>query len=353
MEGSMMRTILLLALALPLMAQLPAVPGTPTPVIIDGDLGNDISIDDGFYAAIRLHKLGYLDIRAAVTGGPMTAAGAYLATYLRYAGLGHIPIGTFQGLLGPTQAAGYSAQYVENDMCAYVNAGTTPQPGCLTNMAVRAGIAPNFPVSAFPEPVAVIRKALAAAVDGTIVMIETGPAQVFAAVMNSPADGIDSRTGVDLITAKVSYLLVMGGDQPSGTEWNVYHAPSQAADINANWPTAVYYIPYSFGFPNPTAGTGIYSLPDYNPLKIAHQIYGSETRNQWDSISVLWPVMGTTNGYFNAPTSAVQTINSTTGANSWSAGTHSPARYYITQAASNAAWTALINSLLTADIGVL
>ena len=60
------------------------------------------------------------------------------------------------------------------------------------------------------------RTALAAADDGSVEIITIGFLNSIYEVLISPADGISSMTGLELVTAKVSKMWSMGGDWATG-----------------------------------------------------------------------------------------------------------------------------------------
>lgn len=349
--------------ALTVCAQIAPVPVTPLPVIIDADAGNDVSIDAGIYAAARLQQLGYIDMLAVTSSSAsgldaIPHSAAYIQTYLYWANLRLVPVGAFIGSF-PT-----GAQYTDHNYCEYVMGQTTLQ-NCGRDMPQQVAIVPFINSSDYPDAVTVLRKALAGAANNSVVMIEMGVSQNFDNLLNSPADSISPLTGSALIAAKVQYLIQMGGKNPTstpscctpqGAEWNFQHAPAAAADISTNWPTVIYYSGFEIGDPGPQLGAGIYtSLPSTNPLYIANQIYDNSTsvRFGWDVSALFFAVQGTTNGYFSLSGNGTNTINNTTGANTFSTGSPStPARYYLIQARSDSDFQAVLNPLLTADIRV-
>ena len=66
------------------------------------------------------------------------------------------------------------------------------------------------------EPVPVLRNALAAAQDGSVVISSVGFLTNLANLLTSPPDEISDLNGQDLVRQKVRLVAVMGGYYPEG-----------------------------------------------------------------------------------------------------------------------------------------
>ncbi|RFU77603.1 inosine uridine-preferring nucleoside hydrolase [Trichoderma arundinaceum] len=117
-------------------------------------------------------------------------------------------------------------------------------------------------------------------------------------LLKSKADHISHLSGSQLISAKVSELIVMGGQYPSGWEYNFGGAdPESTAYVIKNWPKHVT-ITYS----GSELGGGIFSgqnlaqrSPPDSPVLSSYQWYvgrGSTIRESWDPITVLYGIIG-------------------------------------------------------------
>jgi hypothetical protein len=103
---------------------------------------------------------------------------------------------------------------------------------------------------------------------------------------------------VDLLTAKVSELIIMGGQYPSGWEYNFGESdPSSTTYVLDNWPKSI-----AVTFSGSELGGNIFSgqrpldeAPIGSPTVAAYEWYvgrGSVTRETWDPITVLYGILG-------------------------------------------------------------
>jgi hypothetical protein len=100
---------------------------------------------------------------------------------------------------------------------------------------------------------------------GPVNIVVGGPLKCLDDLLNSPADGIDSRTGLQLIETKVAAVIMAAGYYPSnaaiscGAPYNltlnsVFVAAAQ--DIAANWPSSVPLMDYGIEQATPLCDTG-------------------------------------------------------------------------------------------------
>ncbi len=182
--------------------------------IIDTDLSTDCDDVADLILAAEFHKLGLVEIRSVIVSdnGPTGAAAADAILYhcgitplRRYASLG---VGSGHAFV--TQIA---------SLC--------PHPHARSDMVAAT-------------PLAKYRSVLAEAADGSIKIVTLGALTRAAELMNSPADAIDSRTGMQLISDKVTDLVVVADNRTrafgNSHEWNINLDPSAAADVCDNWP---------------------------------------------------------------------------------------------------------------------
>lgn len=146
----------------------------------------------------------------------------------------------------------------------------------------------------YPGSVAVMRTALAAMPDQSHKIITIGNLTDYAALLQSPADGISPLTGIELVAAKVISVHAMGGRYPNTTttEANVNGDTPSANYVAANTPVPIYWAPYALGNDVltriPTAGY----RSDLDAYVVAWNAYGAASRESWDSIPVLHAMLG-------------------------------------------------------------
>lgn len=91
-----------------------------------------------------------------------------------------------------------------------------------------------------PTPVELYRTILSSAEDESIHIISIGGLINLANLLKSEADHISHLSGSQLISAKVSELVVMGGQYPSGWEYNFGGMdPKSTVDVVKYWPKNV------------------------------------------------------------------------------------------------------------------
>ena len=166
-------------------------------------------------------------------------------------------------------------------------------------------VAYNWPgtltdASLAPTPVELYREILASAQNNSLHIISIGFLTNIAELLRSEADHVSPLSGLELVTAKVSKLIIMGGRYPSGWEYNFGGSdPDSTAYVLSQWPKTVA-VTYSGG----ELGGSIYSgrrplmaTSSYNEsLTVsAYQWYvgrGSVERETWDPITVLYGILG-------------------------------------------------------------
>lgn len=194
----------------------------------------------------------------------------------------------------------------------------------------------------YPNCISQLRTILARFSGSNIHMVETGFPTCIVALMQSPADGISPLTGEQLIQAKVSELDIMGGYWPvtGSGEFNFQSDPADQSYIATNWTSQNGYPPlYYTGFQAGTstdAGFPTFANTNINPGAYILSVggYGLQ-RPLWDALAVLHAAFGTTyrgTTTFTVTGPGTATVNSSTGANTWSTSTNS-GQYYLSNAA--------------------
>lgn len=149
-----------------------------------------------------------------------------------------------------------------------------------------------------PTPVELYRTILSSAEDESIHVISIGGLGNLADLIKSEADHTSNLSGPQLISAKVSELVIMGGQYPFGWEYNFGGIdPKSTADVVNHWPKNVK-ITYSGG----ELGGNVFSGQNFaqrfspdSPVLSAYQWYvgrGSTIRESWDPITTLYGILG-------------------------------------------------------------
>jgi hypothetical protein len=195
----------------------------------------------------------------------------------------------------------------------------------------------------YTDCITVARTALASVPDGSVNYASTGGPQCLDGLLNSPADGISSLTGQQLIKAKIGKLVVMGGHSPNNpsAEFNFSLSSTQWNDIFTKWTTQNGFSPvYLVSFEDGAAGSvGVpASFPNTNPSKFAAP-HGN--RPFWDMMAVYYAAIGDPgNVLWNPGTDGTNAVDPNTGVNAFSTTTAS-GHYYLSNLASTATYNAL------------
>ncbi len=160
-----------------------------------------------------------------------------------------------------------------------------------------------------PEAVTVLRKTLAAAEDGTVVVVQVGFSTNLARLLDSPADSESPLDGRALVAKKVKFLELMAGAfQPidgnaAYEEYNVVKDRAAAAKLAEAWPTEMIWSGFEIGIALPYPSQSI--LEDFrdvphHPVAESYKILSPppQDRPSWDLTSVLDGVLAS-RGYFD------------------------------------------------------
>lgn len=287
----------------------PVTPPPPVPQVIYSD---DVCTDvDGAIAAsyaLALQNGGSMNILGMLAGTSVDYGPGYFQLLMTYAGLGtSIPIGS----------------WAANDLEMTDN---------YCNSAMTGYQSPILHRSNFASTNVVARTALhnASLSRGPIYWVETGYGEVLQSFLQSPGDGIDSRTGAQMATALGMVLVAEAGrfptsaGSPNGWEWNLgagSNTPTWYNYVIANWPGQIVWLGTEAGDVLPS-GSGWPSLPTSSPAKRTASAWtGSHTlpRGSWGSSAYLYlmhPALWTdTLGSIVIPSASTPTIPAS---NSWS-----------------------------------
>lgn len=265
-------------------------------VIFDTDIAGDA---DDLGALAVLHKLADAGECEIIGMGNDAGSGAnamVLSAMNTYYGRPAIPLANKSGANATTIGGTYAGALVAE----------FPHP-----LKTAAGL---------PTAATLYRQLLAAAADASVILICVGFLDNVSALLQSAADGTSSLTGVQLVAAKVKTLVVMGGQYPSGTEYNFAQSPAAAQYVVANWPTQMTFTGYEVGVGIKTGGSLSTATPATNPVRRGYQLYrgaGVDT-DSWDQTAV-YHALRPSDALFGKVTTGSNSVNATTGANTWSA----------------------------------
>ncbi|KAK1248843.1 hypothetical protein MKX08_007063 [Trichoderma sp. CBMAI-0020] len=251
------------------------------PIIIDTDLFSDVDDVGALTIANVLHNCGLADLRGVVINSPSHYGALGASALCTYFNNEDIPIAAFRPLTNDTFFDSYYYLYGEYVSKLAYNWPRKVQESSLT-----------------PTPVELYRTILSSAEDESIHIISIGGLGNLADLLKSGADHISHLSGSQLISAKVSELAVMGGQYPSGWEYNFGGIDSKStADVVDHWPKNVK-ITYS----GDELGGNVFSGQNFaqrfspdSPVLSAYQWYvgrGSTIRQSWDPITTLYGILG-------------------------------------------------------------
>ena len=258
-------------------------PKQPLLVIFETDMGNDI---DDALALDMLYKYqdeGLIKIAAISNNKPNPYSLPFVDLMNHWYGYPGIPMGNVDRspVSEPKKAA-----YVE-----YVSKLTDNNNQLLFKRKKTAD-------SNVEESVALYRKILSSQPDKSVVIISVGFLTNLSRLMNSPADKFSPLSGNELISKKVKFMSLMGGDFRTDRkkEFNIRYDIPAAKNVLENWPGEIYVSPWELGaaieFPGAIIQSGLTYTSAEHPLKIAYEYYlpMPYNRQTWDLTSVLYAV---------------------------------------------------------------
>ncbi|KAL6246765.1 hypothetical protein RBB50_006072 [Rhinocladiella similis] len=288
--------------------------GHGQPIIIDTDLFGDVDDVGALTIANVLHNCGLADLKGIAINTPSQYGAPAASAICSYFGNENVPVAALRPI---TNASFFDDwDYVRGE---YASKVAYNWPGSLTNASLA------------PTPVELYRSILASADNSSLHIISIGFLTNLADLLRSEADDVSPLNGTELLTSKVSELVVMGGRYPSGWEYNFGGTdPNSTAYVIEHWPKTVP-ITFSGGELGSTIFSGqrpLEEAPSESLPVSAYQWYvgrGSVTRETWDPITVLygilgldkftklgvWPMLAYANEY------GYNTITASNGSNAW------------------------------------
>jgi len=288
----------------------------PVPLVFDTDIGNDV--DDALALGVihALDSRGECQLLAVTVTKDEPLSAPFIDAVNTFYGRGEVPIGVVRG-------------------------GMTPEPSKFTGLAdVRdegeLRYAHDLSSGAdAPDAVAVLRRVLAAADDGSVVIVQVGFSTNLARLLASQPDEESELDGVDLVRQKVRLLSAMAGTFGEGermAEYNVKVDVPAAQSLVKNWPTPIVFSGFEVGMALEYPAESIerdYGYVAHHPLEEAYRLYEPPPHNRpaWDLTSVLHAVRPE-RGYFDLSPPGRVTIDDA-GFTTFAPEAHGPHRYLI------------------------
>ena len=274
-------------------------------LIIDTDVWVDCGDMLGLAVGHGLVSCGDATI-AAVIHDTSYAGGVTTADVLNtYCGRGSIPCGQWKGAAIET---------------------TSPSP--VYSFYLNANYPSTYTYANAPDSTTLYRTLLAASPNNSVAIAGIGPLNCLSALLQSPADGISSLTGSQLVAAKVSRLVEMAGDYPSAAtaEFNMVQSVSASQYVAANWPSTVPLWWMGVAFTQSIrSGESVWQyLPMSHPTRYAMNLQvGQANVPSWDELPVLAAATGLGyrgSAYFSLSAAGTNVVHSD-GTNTFTAGT--------------------------------
>jgi purine nucleosidase len=199
-----------------------------------------------------------------------------------------------------------------------------------------------------PDAVQLYRRVLAAQADSSVTLVSIGYLTNLHHLLQSKPDAVSPLNGAALVRQKVKRLVCMGGQYPSGREWNFYQDAKAAMDVISHWPVPIVFVGFEIGKDIMTGAT-LRNLPAPNPLRRSYELHNKLAgRPSWDQLAVYYAVM-TANGEQSDWWAKVHGSNSVRedGSNSWLNQQQSKIDHaYLVQRGESATITATIEQLM-------
>lgn len=235
--------------------------------IFDTDISSDVD-DVGAVAVLHaLADLREVEILAMMVSSGDRWAGPCLMALNNWFGRPAIPVGVVQG-----RSVTHESRYTKT-------------------------IADEFPpekVAATPaaDAVHLYRRILALQPDRSVTIITVGYLTNLRNLLASRPDALSALDGRDLIRQKVKRVVCMGGEFPTGREWNFYQDSAATAAVLENWPTPIVFCGFEIG-KDAMTGAGLQKEGKHNPVRRSYELYnGLQNRSSWDQATVLYAVRG-------------------------------------------------------------
>lgn len=297
-------------------------PQTAVNVIIDDDCASDVDCNFMVSAVHHWIDTGQANVLAFIADSGTTFSAPIYKLYENYWGHPAPLIGTYTG--SNVLAAGQTSTWGAN-LVTQFDAGDTS--------------------SNYASCATTYRTALAGAQNSSVRISVSGFLGCIAQLMASPADGISTLTGAQLIQAKVAALYVQGGDTPSSTtSFNMINDAVDASYVFANWTSQNGYPPIYISGDSQglllSVGRPLWFTNTDPSIYVSVTLGQAGIRPGWDILTAYQSIFGTST--FTLSANGTNTVNSGTGATAWSSGTAS-GHYFVTLTSSAATYNAILD----------
>ena len=259
-----------------------ACTAAPVPIIFDTDMGNDI---DDLLALALIHSLesrGHCRLIAVTSTKDHPLSIPLIDAANTFYGK-RVPLGAVRN--GPTRDEG---KY--NGLVKILDDGKPRYPH-----TIKSG-------EDVPDAVTVLRKALAAEEDGSVIIVQVGFSTNLARLLDTKGDDVSPLNGTDLIAKKVKLLSLMAGQfkkvgegEKPYCEYNVVQDVPSAKKLVETSPVPIVFSGFEIGLAIGYPSESI--LHDYNYVphhlvKDGYIAYSPPPHNRpsWDLTSVLYAV---------------------------------------------------------------
>ena len=302
-------------------------------VILDDDCSNDVDCVVTMPVLFEMQHRGDLRVLAVMADSANPLSAPVFKIFAKQAGYGETPIGanqTNEPSTALSRSNGANASVWTQGLVARFDAGDTR--------------------SKYPDCAMLYRKTLAAAKEHSVAIAVTGFPTCLNQLLTTKADGVSSLSGEEMVKQKVSLLSVMGGQYPSGKEWNF---TSDAPGWNAlftMWTKQHGFPPiYLNGFSNGLhviAGPVKDSDPKTDPTRYALDLAHTSTRPMWDMLSVQFAAWGAEHDgatWFTVSDPGTVRVDAATGLSNWESAVDS-GHFTIANARSDEAFDAWLDA---------
>lgn len=258
----------------------PSVAAEPTPepvrVIFDTDMWGDI--DDALALAVlnALENRGEAKLLAVTSSTDDPSTATFIDAFQTFYGRGDVPVGLVRNGVTARQTVerfpffGSDAGYTE-----VLSSAVKPDGSLIFPRALMDG-------ESAPDAVALLRKALAAQPDASVVIIQAGFCTNLARLLESKGDETTPLDGMDLVKRKVRLLSVMAGayadrnGEPLATrapEFNLVLDTASAQQLFAKWPTPLVASGFEIGSSMRIKGAFVdrhYGYEKHHPVSAAY-----------------------------------------------------------------------------------
>ena len=229
-----------------------SVHSSAIPLILDTDIG-PFTDDVGAYSVLTTFaKQGLIDIRAIVASNAYEGAVGVIDALNHYTNQSNILIGITKDPKAFVNK--YKLGWIDYVLENY------PHPTYTNN-------------SDADDAVKVYRKVLAAAQDKSVTVLTIGHLTNMANLLRSKGDEYSSKTGKELVRAKVSQTVIMGGMFPRGDEYNIIHDAESAQYTTEQWPTPILFTGFEIGVNILCDETLLNNTAlEHSPIRIAYEL---------------------------------------------------------------------------------